>query len=180
MECHRCKHRAALAAGKYREVAFEQTPCARCELRIREGYEVPFLEDREPTDDDVDEGDPTVESKYRANWRDYATMDRHFFDEPEEDEPVMPVAVMREAIARLLMLDPKTRDVICMRYAGVRYHEIARRLGVTVAAAEVRHRRALERWAPLKALFPEKTAKQRRRKPHRRPAAVAGVATGVK
>ena len=32
MECHRCKHQAAVQAGEYRNVEFSKTPCSQCTL----------------------------------------------------------------------------------------------------------------------------------------------------
>jgi DNA-directed RNA polymerase specialized sigma24 family protein len=104
----------------------------------------------------------------QVHWSSYSTVDVPFPEEYEEEEPRLPLSVMSEAVARLMALAPKTRDVVCWRFAGMRYREIARRMGVTVAAAELRHRRALVQWPALRELFAEKAAKQSRRKTHRR------------
>ena len=32
MECHRCKDREDMEAGKYAGIPFDQTPCAKCQL----------------------------------------------------------------------------------------------------------------------------------------------------
>ena len=167
MECHLCSHRAAVAAGKLRGVPFEQTPCSRCELRDRSryGFVVPFKEDGGLRDEE-----PHDEQRFirrgQIDWSSYATVDVPFPEEYEEEDPRLPLSVMGEAVTRLMSLAPKTRDVVCWRFAGMRYREIARRLGVTMAAAELRHRRALVQWPALRALFAEKAAKQCRRKPH--------------
>jgi hypothetical protein len=51
-------------------------------------------------------------------------------------------------------------DVLHLRLGGLPYREIAEKLGVGVAAVEVRHKRALEKVPALKALFPKKIGKQ--------------------
>ena len=167
MECHRCVNQAAVKAGRYRGVAFEMTPCGCCELRERVRFEVPYKEDGGLRDDEPHDEQSFVR-RGQVDWSSYATVDVPFAEEYEEAEPVLPLAVMGEAVARLMALAPKTRDVVCWRFAGMRYREIARRLGVTMAAAELRHRRALVQWPALRALFAEKAAKQCRRKPHLR------------
>ncbi len=129
-------------------MAFEETPCGRCELRERSAFTLEFDEERAAAV-------PTVGEV-------------PFPEEFEMEEAVLPVSVMSEAIANLMALSSTTRDVVCWRFAGMRYREIARRLGVTVAGAELRHRRALNKWTALRALFTEKSEKQRRRKKHRR------------
>ena len=47
MECHRCEHREAVAAGKYAGVAWEKTPCAQCELREDSNYTIAYDAERE-------------------------------------------------------------------------------------------------------------------------------------
>jgi DNA-directed RNA polymerase specialized sigma24 family protein len=87
----------------------------------------------------------------------------------EKEEKMLPLDVMRSAMTGLMTLKPELRDVVCWRYLGLTYPEIAERQGVTVACVEKRHRRAMEIWPALKELFPEKVAKKKRRKPHRKP-----------
>ena len=42
MECHRCPHAEAVRAGKYRGRAYEETPCAACELRESSAFTLEF------------------------------------------------------------------------------------------------------------------------------------------
>jgi DNA-directed RNA polymerase specialized sigma24 family protein len=86
-------------------------------------------------------------------------------DSPEAEER-LPLSVMSEAIAQLLAMPPRVRDVVCWRFAGMKYREIAQAQGATLRAVEVRHRRAMKKWPALRAMFAEKSAKQKRRKPH--------------
>lgn len=138
MECHRCEHREAIEAGKYARVAFEKTPCAQCELREDSNYTIAYDAERETAADPVALG--------------------------MTGEEMLPVSVMREVVLALLALPVETRNAICWRYAGFKYREVARIRSVTEASVEMRHKRALERWPVLKTLFPEKVAKQGRRK----------------
>ena len=85
-------------------------------------------------------------------------------------EDSLPVSVMQELVVGLLKLKPELRDVVAWRFAGIRYSDIALAQGVTQACAEKRHRRALELWPALRALFPRKVAKQGMRKQHERSA----------
>ncbi len=92
--------------------------------------------------------------------------DLPFPEEVEAAEAKMPVSVMTTALAMLMALDARTRDVLCQRFLGARYREIAEAQGVTMAAVELQHKRALKKWPALQALFPVKVAKQAQRKPH--------------
>jgi len=73
---------------------------------------------------------------------------------------------MSDVSWRLLSMQPGMRDVICWRYAGWSYRETGSMLGMSMAAAESCHRRALTAWPALCVLFSEKVTKQVRRKPH--------------
>lgn len=138
MECHRCMHREAVEAGKYRNVAFEQTPCGVCQLVENSMGTIAYDEERGA-------GERRAEAP-SAEW--------------------MPVDVLGEAVATILMLPPTLRDIVCWRYSGVLYRDIAVLQGMTTAAVEQRHRRAMRRWPILQELFREKVAKQWRRRPH--------------
>ena len=83
---------------------------------------------------------------------------------PPSSEDMMPTAVISSAIKGLLSLDPILRDIVAWRYQGLHYKEIAARQGSSTQLAEIRHKRALRDWPALQALFPEKMAKQARRK----------------
>lgn len=143
--CHTCEFKAAVDAGKFRDVPWEQVPCASCKLATG-GYAIEYDEDRlEETWDGTRARGVSV---------------------PEADELAteMPVEVMREFVTGLLTLPGELRDVVAMRYRGMKYDEIATEQGVTMACVEKRHRRAMELWPALREMFPEKISKQRRRK----------------
>jgi DNA-directed RNA polymerase specialized sigma24 family protein len=162
MMCHRCEHQDAIRAGKFRGKRFEETPCATCDWREPSSvFTIPF-DDARAAATPVDGEQP-------------------FPEEADAEELKVPMSVMTAALAMIMALRARTRDALCDRYLGKLYREIAGMQGVTVAAIEVRHKRALERWPELRALFPLKVAKQARRRPHcrrggRRSRAEQGVA----
>ncbi|MCH8513872.1 MAG: hypothetical protein LAT83_19765 [Kiritimatiellae bacterium] len=85
---------------------------------------------------------------------------------PEDDDLAqdLPIEVMREFVVGLLTLPSELRDVVAMRFRGMKYDDIADIQGVTMACVEKRHRRAMEIWPALREMFPEKIAKKKRRK----------------
>ena len=82
-----------------------------------------------------------------------------------DEEARLPISVMNEVIFILLSMPPEVRDVLCWRFSGMSYRDIATLQGITIAGAEVRLWRAMKKWPALRALFAEKAAKQARRKP---------------
>ncbi len=146
--CHSCPHKAAVDAGKFRNTPWEKTPCASCQIALG-GYAIEYDEDR--LEETLDA------SQFRG-----ASL-------PEESVPSqdLPIEVMREFVNGLLTLPSELRDVVAMRYRGMKYEEIAQVQKVTMACVEKRHRRAFSLFPALREMFPEKVAKQKRRKPHR-------------
>jgi len=138
--CHKCEHAAAIAEGKYEGKAWKEIPCSTCDVMSGSGFAIEFDESR-------------VRNAHH---------DDHCEPEPEQQ---LPVAVMQQIVVGLLKLRPELRDVVAWRFAGVKYDDIALAQGVTKACVEKRHRRALELWPALRALFPLKVAKQGRGKP---------------
>lgn len=139
MECHRCRHREVIRKRTLARVPFEDTPCFKCELKEYSEFTLEYDPKRE-----------TVAQKPEFS-----------FEEPEEQ---LPISVMREAMVEFLRLTPEIRDVVCWRFAGVSFKDIAALQGITVAGVEVRLWRAMKKWPALTALFGEKAAKQMRRK----------------
>ena len=143
---HSCEHATAIAAGKFAGKGWEETPCAGCDVMTGVGFAIEFDEQRGT------KGEPPMNT------------DTHGSGEEER----LPVSVMQEIVVGLLKLTPELRDVVAWRYAGIKYGDIALVQGVTQACVEKRHRRAMELWPALRALFPRKTGKQLMRKPHRK------------
>jgi len=167
MECHRCKRQAEVQAGLYRGITFSKTPCGRCELGDRSAFVMKFDEERGAADEMGGGEQPVEPRQARLTLEEISTRDVPFPEE-YEDEPVVPMSVMADVIWRLLTVPPRTRDVICWRFAGRSYREIGRALGISMAAAEACHRRALNTWPALRVLFSSKATKQAHRKPHTR------------
>ncbi len=151
MECHRCQHREALEAGKYAGVPFRRTPCAKCELK-EVSLRTMEVDPERPVFVPRREGLP--ESTCRVE---------PFPDEAEVEDKSMPVRVMEELVTRLLTLPAELRDVVCWRFAGMEYQEIAKRQKITTAGAEARHRRAMRMFPELSQLFILKTTRMKLR-----------------
>ena len=135
MQCHKCRWRRRIERGEFRGVPWERTPCSRCKLVESSAGTLPF-----------NDALPAPEAR-RA----------------EDDGLLLPVAVMAEAMHALLSIPPATLRIVYLRYQGRRYREIGRVLGVSAAAVEMRHWRAMQRWPILKEVFPAKEARRARR-----------------
>ena len=151
MECHRCKHREALEGGKYAGVPFRRTPCAKCELK-----EV-SLRTME-----VDPERP-VFMPGREGLAESSCGMEPFPEEGEAEDKSLPVRVMEELVARLLTLPQELRDVVCWRFMGMEYQDIAKKQRITAAGAEARHRRAMRMFPELSQLFILKTTRMKLR-----------------
>ena len=154
---------------------FEKTPCARCELRDWSGYVVPFDEERGSDSADGAVGRMADPHPASSPLVERITVDVPFPEECTGDDMMLPMSVMSEVVLRLLAMAPVTRDVVCWRFVGMSYRKIARMLGMTTAAVELKHKRALQEWPALRVVFSEKVTKQVRRKPH---STVGGAKTG--
>ena len=164
MECHRCDHQAAVMAGAYRGIPFDKTPCGRCECADRSAYVIPYDEERGAADD-IAAGEVAAGPRpARLTLAERSTQDQPFPEEYAEDELLLPVSALSELVWQLMIMPPRTRDVICWRFTGCSYREIGRFLGISMGAAEMRHKRALDGWPALRVLFSEKVMKQVRRK----------------
>jgi hypothetical protein len=171
MNCHNCEHAAEIADGKFAGIAWEETPCSRCEGKENSAFTIEFRTELERPDlsgvrrQGLKQGEGPMDGEGQPEVVQG--------DGGEPGELRLPISVMREALATLLMLEPETRDVVCWRFSGMKYPEIALVQNVTTAAVEARHKRAIKQHPILRALFPVKVAKQAvRRKPHEhRPAA---------
>ena len=86
-----------------------------------------------------------------------------FPEEGDAGDKKLPVSVMEELVARLLALPQELRDVVCWRFMGKEYQEIARKQRITTAGAEARHRRAIRMFPELSELFILKTTRMKMR-----------------
>lgn len=156
--CYHCPHQADVQAGKYRDVAYAETPCGRCDFQKKSTAGV--IEYRE---DWLSAADPAVAVPFAA-------------EGVTTQESVVFNGIMLEVIHGLLSLSPAQLEVIQARLENVPYKDIAARQGVTTSMAELSHRRGMDKWKPLQALFAAKTSKQsRRRRPGSTPQRVEGT-----
>lgn len=151
MECHKCPFREKVEAGQFALVPYDETPCAKCEL----------MENSDRTMEYVQERESRIQNPV-ARMRDDGFKTSNIGHLPEEE--VLPISVLNEVVVRLLSMTPETRDVLCWRFAGMPYRDIAVLQGVTVAAVEKRHWKAMKKWPALRAMFATKVAKHGRRK----------------
>ena len=156
MECHRCEYHEAVEAGKYVGVPFELTPCSKCDLQELSIRTIEFNVER-PVD--VQKSDGAENTQWQAgagvHW------DVPFPEEEEAAEATIPLNLIEEFITRLLGLPECVRDVVCLRFIGLTYPEIARKQEITTAGAESRHKRAMRLFPELRELFILKTMRQR-------------------
>jgi hypothetical protein len=134
--CSKCEVAVRIANGELKDTPWDKTPCARCALKEDSTGTMEF-----------DEGRPPVEEGYK-------------FGKPEVADPLLPASVLADALRLFLALPRDALDVIHLRYGGLPYREIAEKLGVGVAAVEIRHKRVIKSIPVLKALFPGKIGKQ--------------------
>jgi len=151
MECHKCPNREKIENGEFAQVAYSNAPCAKCHLNENSDLTMEYVQDMESRIQNpaVRMGDDEAQRSDISHL-------------PEEE--VLPVSVMSEVVFRLLSMTPETRDAVCWRFAGMSYQDIAILQGVTVAAVEKRHWKAMKKWPALRAMFATKVAKHGRRK----------------
>ena len=154
MQCHKCPHIESIQRGDFSSKPWKETPCAQCKLGEDTFYSVPFDEEHPP------ESSASVSLAASSYSESVARTSALCPSSPE----MMPVEIISSVIQGLLSLDPALRDIVAWRYQGLPYKEIAQRQGTSTQLAEMRHKRALRDWPALQALFPEKVAKQSRRK----------------
>jgi hypothetical protein len=155
MECHCCPHHEDVESGKYREVPFETTPCASCELDDEPDFVVAYDDERPG----AAPGAPGIQPDDAED---------ALFPEELDAEPERSVqeSLLWDLVVTLLKLHPRTRDVVCWRFAGFRYKDIAMLQHVSVPAVELRHRNAVKQYPLLRSLFPTKVGKRRCRVRH--------------
>jgi len=139
MECHKCVHRVSLEAGAFRDVAFAQTPCARCDGTSAESYTLPFRDLRGAPDVALPE----------------LSVPELAFPEADPDEPTFPLGALADVLAVILALPDLELRILRLRRRGFSYEEIAKALGsTTTRAVECRFKRLLNRFPVLAPLFP--------------------------
>ena len=145
MECHKCEHRAAVEAGKFRGMAFEDTPCAFCLGPAESATPVSFS--------DAVAGVGALSAE--ASVPDQVASD----EDPSADAtPVagntLPVSVLVSALAAFLTLPDMDLRMVRLRRRGLSYEAIAMVVGSSPKAVSCRFKRLFERWPLLACLFP--------------------------
>ncbi|VGO19142.1 sigma factor-like helix-turn-helix DNA-binding protein [Pontiella sulfatireligans] len=159
MLCHKCPHYDSIQRGDYASKPWKDTPCAKCKMGEDTFYSVPFDEEQPVVAGGGDPG-PAMSAYTVAEGRDPGSADRCSLP----GDTMLPASTLATCLQGLLTLDPELREIVALRFLGLSYREIAERQGTSVQLAEMRHKRALRDWPALESLFPEKVAKQSRRK----------------
>ena len=147
MECHKCEHRVAVEAGKFRGMAFDETPCARCDGMARASYPLQYREMPDADETAVD-GSGVPDLAF-----------------PEEvQEAVLPMSVLVSTMAAFLSLPDSELRLLCLRYQGWSNVRIGQAMGVSTGAVKMRFIRALRRWPQLTSLFIQTPARQDRQR----------------
>ncbi len=138
MECHKCEHHADVQAGKFAGVPWDQSPCAGCTFEETDStYTIAYDPERE------DEGARPVIGHHQ--------------------EAFVPLSAVVAVLAMLWDMPEKVQRIIRGRMAKKTYGEIGREMGITGARVEWLHQQAMTRWPALRAMFPAKVARARRR-----------------
>ena len=145
MECSRCAHAAAVAAGVFSDRPFSETPCGSCpgpvEGPVRET--IRYFEG--------------VEEKCGAAAPQ---------DAPRDDD--LPVAVLADTLRLLLALPADALEVVRLRYAGLPFHAIALALHRRRKTVEMILYRTLEKHPVLVELMPRPAKMRARQKARER------------
>ncbi|MDF7824107.1 sigma factor-like helix-turn-helix DNA-binding protein [Pontiellaceae bacterium B12227] len=157
MQCHKCPHYESIQRGDYTSKPWKETPCAKCKLGEDTFFSVPFDEENP---DRAAGFQPALSSFSVAGGRDPGSAARCSLP----DDTLLPASTFATCLQGLLTLDPELREIVALRFLGWSYREIAEQQGTSIQLAEMRHKRALRDWPALQALFPEKVAKQSRRR----------------
>ena len=149
MECHACPHSAEVAAGAYAEVPWEETPCSECFSAGRPGAvcleagkrHVPLDEARAVSAVPPGGGGAGVSCGGE-----------------------LPVSVLADALATLLWLPGDVLEAVRLRYQGVSYRGIAKRLRMRRSACSMMVVRALKSHPVLAELIPRTKARREARR----------------
>ena len=162
MECHKCLEREKIENGEFAQVAYSDTPCAKCELKENSDLTMEYVQERESRIQN-----PPSYAEAKAGMVSRMGNDGSQISDfrPQTEEELLPLSVMNELVVRLMSMPTESRDVVCWRFSGMSFRDIAAVQGVTLAGAEARLWRALKKWPELRALFATKLARHGRRKP---------------
>ncbi len=138
MECHKCEHHADVQAGKYAGIPWDQSPCAGCTFEETDStYTIAYDPER-----DGEAARPVI---------------------GHHPEAFVPLSAVVALLAMLWDMPEKVQRIVRGRMAKKTYAEIGLEMGVTGARVEWLHKRAMNRWPALRAMFPAKLARAQRR-----------------
>ena len=138
MECHKCEHHEAVQAGKYANIPWDLSPCAACTFEETDStYTLAYDPER-----DGQAARPIIVN---------------------HQEAFVPLSAVVAVLSMLWDMPEKTQRIIRGRLAKQTYAEIGKDMGVSAARVEWLHQRAMTRWPALRAMFPVKAARARRR-----------------
>ena len=135
MECHNCEFAGALARGEFRGQRFDKTPCARCDGQVAEHFA------RVPVDEAMPAPGLSVPEQVCAA------------EEDDSESVMMPLSVLVAAMASFLSLRPGTMRLLQLRHAGMSCEQVARRLGMSVDAVQMRLHRAVQKRPEFASFF---------------------------
>ena len=157
MICSRCELSDKIKLGEFEGVPWEETPCSRCELKEVSIHTVEYKENMGADDDEGADADgPSRIAPGGPRLPDV-----------QEADVRLPVRLLADTLRLFLALPRDALDVLHMRYGCLPYKEIGGKLGVSAAAAEMRHKRVLEEIPALKELYPAKAKKAAARRQRR-------------
>ena len=171
MECHTCPEYM-----NHQGEAWEATPCSVCVLREDSYGTRPYRESEAANA--VWDACPDETHPERTAHADTARSEPA--NNPETDDPLVPISVLADALSLWLRLSLPARKVIQLRMAQIPYSEIGRRLGCSRQAAEKLVAQALAREPLLGNLLPAKSGREAPSLPATRTSAIAGRGRTVK
>ena len=142
MQCSSCEFSAKLAAGEIPpNTRYEDTPCAHCDGMAVERFVLEFDEKIHDKQEPIN----TVEQDIYG----------------EEEEPCLPVGILAKVLKLLLHVKRADQEIVILRYEGMSYAKIGRRIGVSGNVASKRVLAALRACPALKLLLPRYVGREK-------------------
>ena len=153
-ECHKCRTATEIEEGTWKDVPFDQTPCASCQLSSDSFGTLPYIEacaanssqDQNPDDEDWKDELADAQSPMP-----FASIDRE-----NQDDPSVPLSALVDAMQLWMRLSLPARKTFQLRMVNVPYSEIGKRLGFSRQMAEKLVAKAIAEDGRLQNLLPAK------------------------
>jgi hypothetical protein len=155
-ECHHCLTAKEIEQGTWKDVPFDQTPCAKCQLREDSFGTLEYQEGHinNSTLDNPDDEDWIPEVADDQTTQPYSRLDCGGTDDPQ-----VPLSTLVSAMSLFLSLSLPARKAIQLRMHHIPYSQIAQRLGCSRQAVEKLVAQALAKQPLLGNLLPSKSAR---------------------